>query len=111
VGDRQQAAGTSGPVGREVSGLIIASVPRTAPCAAVGSELSIMAGVDAGRPTADVLPVGDLEIRRCVQNEYGLPERPRPAELEEIAEPWRPYRTLACMYLWQIAHTTPQLKV
>jgi DNA-3-methyladenine glycosylase II len=59
----------------------------------------------------DVLPVGDLEIRRCVQIEYGLPERPRPAELEEIAEPWRPYRTLACMYLWQIAHTTPQLQV
>jgi 3-methyladenine DNA glycosylase/8-oxoguanine DNA glycosylase len=26
-----------------------------------------------------------------------------------IAEPWRPYRTLACMYLWQIAHTTDRL--
>jgi DNA-3-methyladenine glycosylase II len=57
----------------------------------------------------DVLPVGDLEIRRCVQLEYQLPALPRPAELERIAEPWRPYRTLACLYLWQLAHTTPRL--
>lgn len=59
----------------------------------------------------DVLPVGDLEIRRCVEIEYGLPERPRPTELVAIAEPWRPFRTFACMYLWRIAHTAPQLTV
>jgi DNA-3-methyladenine glycosylase II len=56
----------------------------------------------------DVLPVGDLEIRRCVQLEYGLAGLPRPAELERIAQPWRPYRTLACLYLWQVAHGTPR---
>jgi 3-methyladenine DNA glycosylase/8-oxoguanine DNA glycosylase len=56
----------------------------------------------------DVLPVGDLEIRRCVQLEYGLAGLPRPAELERIAQPWRPYRTLACLYLWQVAQGTPQ---
>ncbi len=59
----------------------------------------------------DVLPVGDLEIRRCVQLEYGLAGLPRPAELERIAEPWRPYRTLACLYLWQVAHGTPRRQV
>jgi DNA-3-methyladenine glycosylase II len=57
----------------------------------------------------DVLPVGDLEIRRCVQYEYRLAEPPKPPELERIAEPWRPYRTLACMYLWQVAHAKPRL--
>jgi DNA-3-methyladenine glycosylase II len=57
----------------------------------------------------DVLPVGDLEIRRCVQIEYRLPELPRSADLIRIAETWRPYRTLACMYLWQVAHTTARL--
>ena len=57
----------------------------------------------------DVLPVGDLEIRRCVQREYQLAAMPRPAQLTRIAEPWRPHRTLACMYLWQVAHTTRRL--
>jgi DNA-3-methyladenine glycosylase II len=51
-----------------------------------------------GRP--DVLPVGDLGIRRAVQVHYGLDELPTPVELRSIAEPWRPYRSLACLYLW-----------
>ena len=48
----------------------------------------------------DVLPVGDLGIRAAARNEYGLDELPAAAELEEIAEAWRPHRTLACIYLW-----------
>lgn len=52
----------------------------------------------------DVLPAGDLEIRRTVKQEYGLSQPPGPAELKRIAEPWRPYRTLACLYLWEVAH-------
>jgi DNA-3-methyladenine glycosylase II len=58
-----------------------------------------------GRP--DVVSTGDLGIRRAVQTEYGLGELPAPAELERIAEPWRPHRTLACLYLWRsLAATT-----
>jgi DNA-3-methyladenine glycosylase II len=57
----------------------------------------------------DVLPVGDLDIRRCVEKEYGLPGRPGPVDLERIAQPWRPYRSLACLYLWRRAETTPQV--
>ncbi|MBX6763196.1 MAG: DNA-3-methyladenine glycosylase 2 family protein [Rubrobacteraceae bacterium] len=49
----------------------------------------------------DVLPVGDLGIRRAVMRAYGLTELPGPEELEEIASPWRPYRTLASLYLWE----------
>jgi DNA-3-methyladenine glycosylase II len=51
----------------------------------------------------DVLAVGDLEIRRTVEHVYGLPGLPGPTEVERIAEPWRPYRTLACLYLWRLA--------
>ena len=55
----------------------------------------------------DVLPVGDLGIRRAVQIRYELPELPTPAELTERAEPWRPHRTLACIYLWRSLQATP----
>jgi DNA-3-methyladenine glycosylase II len=58
-----------------------------------------------GRP--DVLPVGDLGIRRAVQVNYGLEELPKPAELEAIAEPWRPYRSLASLYLWTSLDNRP----
>lgn len=55
----------------------------------------------------DVLPVGDLGIRRAVERGYGLPELPDPAELTRIAEPWRPHRTLACRYLWRSLDAIP----
>jgi DNA-3-methyladenine glycosylase II len=55
----------------------------------------------------DVLPVGDLGIRRAMMLIYGLPKLPLPAAMEEIAEPWRPYRTLACLYLWRSLAATP----
>ena len=55
----------------------------------------------------DVLPTGDLGIRRAVQIEYGLDELPLAAELEEVAEPWRPQRTLACVYLWESLANVP----
>jgi DNA-3-methyladenine glycosylase II len=58
-----------------------------------------------GRP--DVVSTGDLGIRRAVQHAYGLYELPAPAELERIAEPWRPHRTLACLYLWRSLRATP----
>jgi DNA-3-methyladenine glycosylase II len=51
--------------------------------------------------------VGDLGIRRAVMLHYALPALPAPAELTEIAEPWRPHRTLACIYLWRSSQATP----
>jgi DNA-3-methyladenine glycosylase II len=56
----------------------------------------------------DVLPVGDLGLRRAIERAYDLEGPPRPPELERIAEPWRPYRTLACIYLWRTVEATPQ---
>ncbi len=58
-----------------------------------------------GRP--DVLPVGDLGIRKAIQQAYGLQALPTPAEMEAIAEPWRPQRTLACRYLWRSLENEP----
>ena len=55
----------------------------------------------------DVLPTGDLGIRRAVQLEYGLEELPEHDELVEIAELWRPQRTLASIYLWETLANTP----
>lgn len=58
-----------------------------------------------GRP--DVLAVGDLGIRRAIMIAYGLPELPAASEIEQIAEPWRPHRTLACEFLWASLEATP----
>ena len=55
----------------------------------------------------DVLPVGDLGIRNAIKTEYGLDELPAPDEMESLAEPWRPHRTLACLYLWESLAATP----
>jgi DNA-3-methyladenine glycosylase II len=49
----------------------------------------------------DVLPVGDLGIRRAVERVYGLSGLPDADDLRTLAEPWRPWRTLACFYLWK----------
>ncbi len=58
-----------------------------------------------GRP--DVLPVGDLGIRRAVERAYRLPDLPSADELTALAEPWRPYRTIACRHLWHSLQNEP----
>jgi DNA-3-methyladenine glycosylase II len=55
----------------------------------------------------DVLPVGDLGIRRAIERAYGLDTLPQAAEMERIAECWRPHRTLACRYLWRSLQNEP----
>jgi DNA-3-methyladenine glycosylase II len=55
----------------------------------------------------DVLPVGDLGIRRAVERAYGLSELPDAARLTEIAQPWRPNRSLASLYLWRSLDSEP----
>ncbi len=55
----------------------------------------------------DVLPVGDLGIRRAIERAYGLDALPDTAQMESIAEPWRPQRTLACRYLWRSLSNEP----
>jgi DNA-3-methyladenine glycosylase II len=55
----------------------------------------------------DVLPTGDLGVRNAAMRAYGLDAPPPPVALEELAEPWRPYRTRACLYLWRSLDNEP----
>jgi DNA-3-methyladenine glycosylase II len=49
----------------------------------------------------DVLPVGDLGLRKGIRNLYSLEELPEKEQIECIAEKWRPYRSVATWYLWR----------
>jgi DNA-3-methyladenine glycosylase II len=55
----------------------------------------------------DVLPTGDLGVRNAVMRAYELDAPPAPAELTERAEPWRPHRTRASLYLWRSLDNEP----
>ena len=52
-----------------------------------------------GRP--DVWPADDLALMVAVQRLKRLEGRPTRAEMERIAEPWRPWRAVAARMLWQ----------
>lgn len=58
-----------------------------------------------GRP--DILPHDDLGVRNAMKRLYELPESPSRAEMDRIAEPWRPYTTVACWYLWRSLEAVP----
>lgn len=48
----------------------------------------------------DVLPLGDLAVRRGIEALYNDGAELTRPELREIAEPWRPHRSLATRYVW-----------
>lgn len=52
-----------------------------------------------GRP--DVFSYGDLGIRKAIRRLYGFANEPTKEEAEKITENWKPYRTIACRYLWR----------
>ncbi len=56
----------------------------------------------------DILPVLDLGIQHGIKQLYGITEEKKElyAKMEEIARPWRPYRSIACLYLWAIKDMT-----
>ncbi|MFI5028912.1 MAG: methylated-DNA--[protein]-cysteine S-methyltransferase [Solirubrobacterales bacterium] len=54
---------------------------------------------DLGR--RDVLPVDDFGIRKGFSLAFGLPDLPKPAQVAERGERWRPHRTVASWYLWR----------
>jgi DNA-3-methyladenine glycosylase II len=47
---------------------------------------------------ADVLPLGDLAVRRGLEALYDVESR---TEMREVAEPWRPYRSYGTLYVWR----------
>ena len=56
-----------------------------------------------GRP--DVLPVGDLGIRKGMQLHFRLRTLPDAAKMTRLAAPWRPYRSIAAWYMWRLLET------
>ena len=58
---------------------------------------------ELGRP--DVLPVGDLGVRKGMEVAYGLAETPTPGRASEIGAPWAPYRSVGSWYMWRAAST------
>lgn len=50
----------------------------------------------------DILPTGDLGIRKGFQKLFGLRSLPNSARMHKLAAPWQGHRTLACFYLWRL---------
>jgi DNA-3-methyladenine glycosylase II len=95
--------------GRVLDGSLPLDTIESLPDDAVIAALTSVKGI--GRWTAemflifrlhrpDVLPVGDLGIINAVRRVYRLRKPPTPDRLTAIGEPWRPYRSIACWYLW-----------
>jgi DNA-3-methyladenine glycosylase II len=58
----------------------------------------------------DVILQGDLALRRAVRRAYGLDQLPSEEQMLEIAQPWRPYRSLAVMYLFASEYETQSVR-
>ena len=58
-----------------------------------------------GRP--DILSTGDYGLRSAMQRHWVLPALATPAEMERIAAPWRPHRSVASWYLWRSLSNVP----
>jgi DNA-3-methyladenine glycosylase II len=55
----------------------------------------------------DVLPVDDLGFRKALQIAYKLRKLPEAKRIEQIAEKWKPYRSVATWYLWASLDNKP----
>lgn len=62
---------------------------------------------DLGR--LDVLPVGDLGVRKGFQRVYELTTLPAPRTMERIAKKWKPYRSIGTWYMWKAVDSKPPI--
>ena len=58
----------------------------------------------------NILPVADYGLRAGVQKLYQLPDLPKKAELIELTESWKPYRSIGTWYIWRSLGGVPQSK-
>jgi DNA-3-methyladenine glycosylase II len=117
---RLREAGLSGAKARYVRGLGEAALAGTIALDRLDTmtnddvleELCRLKGV--GRWTAemilmfrlgrlDVLPVDDLGIQKGMMRLFKLRKLPEKKRMTTLAKPWRPYRSIACWYLWRLA--------
>ena len=50
---------------------------------------------------------GDIALRRAIERAYGFDHLPTEDEMLELAERWRPYRSLAVSYLFASEYDEP----
>jgi DNA-3-methyladenine glycosylase II len=79
----------------------LTEVPGIGPWSAHGFLL-----VALNRP--DVFLTGDIALRRAIQRIYGFDHVPTEAELLEVSDRWRPYRSLAVSYLFASEYEDPR---
>jgi DNA-3-methyladenine glycosylase II len=102
---------------RVQSGSLVLEQLDQLPDAEVGEQLMEVKGIGQwtvdmflifhlGRP--DVLPVGDLGLRRAAMVEYRLRKLPEPPRLTRLARPWRPWRSVATWYMWASLRVVPE---
>jgi DNA-3-methyladenine glycosylase II len=77
---------------------IIAELTRVKGIGRWTAEMFLM--FNLGRP--DVLPVDDLGFRTAAMKAYRMRQLPTATKLRKLGERWRPYRTVAVWYLWQM---------
>jgi DNA-3-methyladenine glycosylase II len=113
---RQKAAYLRDLAGRTRDGLPLGRLSRLSDERVI-ETLTVVKGI--GRWTAemylmfrlgraDVLPLDDLGLRAAIRRAYGLRGVPKKERMRGIAEAWRPYRTLACFYLWRSLERPPK---
>jgi DNA-3-methyladenine glycosylase II len=56
----------------------------------------------------DVMPYGDVGLQLAIRDLYQLATAPKKSQMQAIAIPWQPYRTIACWYLWRSRDTASQ---
>ena len=49
----------------------------------------------------DVIPLGDLGVKKAIQKLYNLSELPTHQYMLEVSSRWKPYRSIATWYLWK----------
>lgn len=84
-------------IGRYADDEIIAQLTQVKGIGVWTAQMFLMFSL--GRP--DVLPCDDLGVRQAIRKLYGLAAMPTRAESERIAQPWRPYASVASWYCWR----------
>lgn len=116
--------GQSNCSGSEASTAVL-TTPRTSPAyfarrtdEEILAELTKIRGVGSwtvsmflifGLKRLDVLPVGDLGVRKGFKVIFNLDGLPDPATMERLAQPYRPYRSILCYYMWKLGANAPDV--
>jgi DNA-3-methyladenine glycosylase II len=55
----------------------------------------------------DIFAPDDRGLQVAIMRLYNLKEQPKRTELEKLAKKWQPYRSTACLHLWESLHNEP----